>query len=72
MVTDVAFEGLLGKICGLIMDDIVFSNIKEEHLEHLRLIFERMTKAHLKVKPFKCHLFQREVNYHAFDQAHQL
>lgn len=48
---------------GIIVDYLIIISNNEEHLEHLRLIIERMRKSHLKVKPSKYHLFQKEVSY---------
>ena len=42
------------------IDDIlVFSRTLEEHLEHLRMVIERLEEAQLKLKPVKCQLSAR-------------
>ena len=46
------------------IDDIlIFSWTLEEHLEHLRLVLQRILSAGLKLKPTKCHFLQQEVEY---------
>ena len=44
-------------------DIVVFSHTLEEHIDHLRLVFERLVEAGLKLKPVKCHFIRREVEY---------
>ena len=46
------------------IDDIlIFSRTLEEHIEHLRLVFDRLVEAGLKLKPAKCHFIRKEVEY---------
>ena len=46
------------------IDDIlVFSRTLEEHLEHLRLVIERLEEVQLKLKPVKCQFIRKEVDY---------
>ena len=46
------------------MDDVlIFSETLEEHLEHIRLVLERLKKAGLKLKPSKCHFPRESVEY---------
>ena len=46
------------------IDDIlVFSRTLEEHLEHLRMVIERLEEAQLKLKPVKCQFIRKEVDY---------
>ncbi len=54
-----------GKECvAVYVDDVlVFSETLEEHLEHLRRVFERLRKAGLKLKPAKCHFLRKCVEY---------
>jgi len=48
----------------LYLDDIlVFAQTFEEMLERLNLVFTRLSRLGLKIKPDKCHLFQRQVKY---------
>ena len=61
-------ESCLGELhlnwCIIYLDDvIIFSKTPEEHLERLRGVFERLKQAGLKLKPSKCHFFQREIQY---------
>ena len=46
------------------IDDIlVFSRTLEDHIDHLRLVFERLVETGLKLKPAKCRFVQKEVEY---------
>ena len=46
------------------LDDIlVFSKTFEEHCDRLSTIFDRLERHTLKLKPTKCHLFQRKVKF---------
>ena len=50
--------------CIIYLDDvIVFRCTEEEHLEHLRVVFEHFREFNLKLKPSKCNLFQSEIIY---------
>jgi hypothetical protein len=54
MMTKV-LDGLIGKICFVYLDDIlIFSRTFEEHLEHQRLVAERLRKANLTCRADKC------------------
>ena len=44
-------------------DVLVFSRTIEDHLEHLRLVMDRLERAGLKLKPANCHLLRTEVEY---------
>ena len=46
-----------------INDVLVFSETLEEHLQHLKLVLERLKKAGLKLKPSKCHFLRESVEY---------
>ncbi|GFU29445.1 hypothetical protein TNCV_418801 [Trichonephila clavipes] len=35
----------------------------EEHLKNIRRVLQKLKEANLKLSPFKCHLFRREVTY---------
>ena len=41
----------------------MFSHTKEEHLERMRVIFDRLREHGLKSKPSKCEVFKTEINY---------
>ena len=61
-------QNTLGKLnltyCVIYLDDvIVFSHTEEEHLERLRVVFERFCEFNLKLKPLKCSFFQSEIVY---------
>ena len=57
-------RGFSWKICLVYLDDvIIFSPSFEEHLQHLRLVFQRFRDANIKLKPSKCHFAHTEVNY---------
>ena len=63
-----AHAKLLGELnltyCLIYLDDvIVFSHTEEEHLERMRVIFDRLREHGLKFKPSKCEVFKTEINY---------
>lgn len=63
-----AMDGLLGDLkisCVLVyLDNItVFSQIFQEHLSHLRLVFNCLRTAGLKLKPSKCLFFKNEMKF---------
>ena len=46
------------------MDDLrIFSMTEEEHLEHIRLVFQKFQQSGLKLKFKKCALFKSQVEY---------
>ena len=60
----VVLAGLEWKCCFVYLDDIlVCSKTFEEHMEHLRLVFERLRRAGLTLKPKKCCFLREEVQY---------
>ena len=42
---------------------IIFSKTEEEHLERMRVVFDRFREHGLKLKPSKCEVFKTEINY---------
>ena len=48
---------------GCLDDILVFSPDMESHLEHLRLLFERLRVADLKLKEVKCNFLKRHIQY---------
>ena len=67
----VYFQALINKVLkGLhkfavaYLDDIIiFSKNEEEHLEHLRIIFQRLKEAGLKLKRSKCDFMKTQIQY---------
>ena len=58
----------LGKLnltyCLIYLDDvIVFSEMPEEHLQRMRVVFDCLREHGLKLKPSKCDVFKSEINY---------
>ena len=50
--------------CIIYLDDIiVFSLTPEEHLVRLQAVFNKLKAADLKLKPSKCELFRKQINY---------
>ena len=50
--------------CLIYLDDvIVFSEMPEEHLQRMRVIFDHLQEHGLKLKPSKCDVFKPEINY---------
>ena len=45
-------------------DIIIFSKTAEEHLDHIKQVFEKLRSAHLSMKLSKCHIFLKENLYH--------
>ena len=64
MVMDDVLRGLNWKILLCYIDDIIiFSSSFEEHLHHLDLVFQRLRKANLTLKPSKCTFGAQRVMY---------
>ena len=56
--------GLQWSKCLVYLDDIiVYSKTFEEHLQHLREVFQRLREVGLKLKPSKCFLIRQKVAY---------
>lgn len=67
------FHDYLDKFVVVYLDDIVvYSSTLEEHLEHLRLVFEKLKENHLYVKKEKCLFAQRSIKFlgHVVEQGH--
>ena len=61
-------QNCLGKLnltyCLIYLDDvIVFSEMPEEHLHRMRVVFDCLREHGLKLKPSKCEVFKPEINY---------
>ena len=49
------------------IDDIlILSDTEEEHMEHLKLVFNRLSEYNLKIRLDKCSFFQKELKYLGF------
>ena len=56
--------GLVGKICLVYLDDIIiYSNNELEHVEHIRLVCERLRQHNLKIAIHKCKFFKKRIEY---------
>ena len=44
-------------------DIIIYSSIPEEHLQHIKTVFEKLRHAKLSMKLSKCHFFTKEIQY---------
>ena len=56
--------GLQWEICLVYIDDvIIFSRTVDQHLAQLKTVFQRLIAAGLKLKPKKCNLFRKKVQY---------
>ena len=48
--------------CLIYLDDVItFSTDEDDHLRHMRVIFDRFRAEHLKLKPSKCSLFRDKI-----------
>ena len=46
------------------LDDVIcFSKTFDEHLEHLRIIFKHLRESGIKLKPGKCKMFRKQVQF---------
>ena len=50
-------------VSAYIDDILIFSTTLEEHLEHIRLVLQRLCEVGLKLKPSKCHFVRKQVEY---------
>ena len=61
---DCTMAGLNYEICLLYLDDIiVFSRDLDTHINRLDMVLDRLKQANLKLKPSKCCLLQRKVEF---------
>jgi hypothetical protein len=59
---EIVLTGLQWDSCLIDIDDvIIFRRNFEEELKNLEMVFDRLSKAGLKLKAKKCNLFQRKV-----------
>ncbi len=68
---DRMLAGLPPETALVYMDDILVPGQTFQQLDYLDCVFQRLTKAGLKLSPSKCYLFQRQVKYlgHVISQA---
>ena len=64
------FKGLVNEVLsgltfafGYLDDILVFSPDMEMHLKHLRILFERLRSADLKLKEIKCNFLKKHIQY---------
>jgi len=63
-IMELVMSGLTYEECLVYLDDILlFSRTFEEHCDRLATIFDGLERHSLKLKPTKCHLFQRRVTF---------
>jgi len=61
---DLVLTGLLWNCCLVYLDDIIiFSKTFDQHLDRLTAVFERLSKADLKIKASKCEILREEVRF---------
>ena len=61
---NLALDGLMWIYCLVDLDDIImWSATFDEHLHHLRQVFDRIRKAGLKLKPAKCKFLKKQVTF---------
>lgn len=64
LMTAEVLVGMVQEFVQVYLDDIiVYSNTAEEHLYHVRLVFERLRLHNLKVSAEKCRIFQDSLDY---------
>ena len=64
---ETVLSGLICNICLDYLDDIVVTGRTfAEHLQNLRKVFVRLRDANLRLKPLKCHLAMKKVEYLVF------
>jgi hypothetical protein len=71
MVMNKVFGDLIGKGVVVYMDDIlIFSKTREDHLKHIRQVFEILRKEQLYCKLPKCEFMKTEISYlgHIIDE----
>ena len=61
---EAVLAGLTRDVCMDCVDDIlVMKATFEEHLQNLEQVFRRLREAKLRLKPSKCHMAKKEVEY---------
>ena len=63
-VMNKVFQGMINKFIVVYLDDIlIYSSSLQEHLDHLRMVFERLTEANLKLNASKCQFITVAVKF---------
>lgn len=63
-VMDDLLRDVLNKFCLVYLDDIIiFSPSLDEHIKHLKLVFEKLKNANLKLQLDKCEFLRKETEY---------
>ena len=57
------FQELMTGVLKDLDDIIIYSSTPEEHLEHIRTVFEKLRDAKLSMKLSKCHFLTKEIQY---------
>ena len=61
---ETVLQGLQWEICLVYLDDVVlFGRTEDEMLARMDVVFARLEQAGLKLKPRKCQLFAKQINY---------
>ena len=63
MLVNKVLEGLDFAFFGYLDDILIFSKNMEEHLQHVRILFDRMRQADLKLTKQKCNFLKAHVQY---------
>ena len=60
----IVLRGLLFKICLVFIDDIIiFAHTFSEHVTNLKIVFNRLREANLKLKPRKCEFGKAKIQF---------
>ena len=59
----IVFQDCSNFVMAYLDDIIIFSQIKQEHLKHIEIIFKKLKNAGLKLKESKCNFFKKEIPY---------
>lgn len=63
-VMDNVLRGIQNEICSVYLDDIIiYSASLQEHIEHIRKVFQRLRETQFKVQLDKCEFLKNEVAY---------
>ena len=63
-IVELSLQGSQRISCLIYLDNvIIFGRCLEEHMSRLRAVLRRIRKANLKLKPSKCHLLQKKVEF---------